>query len=35
MVVTGKGYPTNIIALASQRLGLMEKTIEVVGPRES
>jgi Pilus formation protein N terminal region len=35
MVVTGKGYgTTNIIALDRSGAVLMEKTIEVVGPRE-
>jgi hypothetical protein len=35
MVVTGKGYgTTNIIALDRSGVVLMEKTIEVVGPRE-
>ena len=35
MVVTGKGYGvTNVIALDRSGAVLMEKTIEVVGPRE-
>ena len=35
MVITGKGYGvTNIIALDRSGAVLMEKTIEVVGPRE-
>ena len=35
MVVTGKGYGvTNIIALDRSGAVLMEKTVEVVGPRE-